>query len=158
MNIIIKILAVVIILLMAIWALKNGDIASVDKQLDGEPDQTSDFVSSVDSVSAGEVRVLSLKAGEVIESPLVIKGEAPGTWFFEASFPIQLMDSNGQVIATAIAQAKGDWMTTDYVPFEATLTFDGSLSGSGEGELVFKKDNPSGLPENDGEFRMPVRF
>ena len=95
-------------------------------------------------------------ANAVVESPLTVTGEARGTWYFEASFPVQLLDANDNVIASAPAQAQGDWMTTDYVPFSVTLTF--PKPSTDTGTLVLKKDNPSGLPQNENELRIPVRF
>lgn len=92
----------------------------------------------------------------VTTSPLVVKGRARGNWYFEASFPIRLLDGNGKEIAVGIAQAQGEWMTTEYVRFEATLVFEAPETDTGT--LVLEKDNPSGLPENADEFRIPVRF
>jgi hypothetical protein len=100
--------------------------------------------------------VESPRAGEEIASPLFISGKARGYWFFEASFPIELVDENNQVISQAIAQAKGEWTTEEFVPFEAMLNF--SNPKRDRGFLVFKKDNPSGLKEHDDELRVPVVF
>lgn len=100
-----------------------------------------------------EVEV-TLISPEPIANATVIEGRARGNWFFEASFPIELRDNKGVLLATAIAQADGDWMTTDYVPFRATLHFPPPASASGT--LVFKKDNPSGLPEHDKSIERPV--
>lgn len=89
--------------------------------------------------------------------PLKITGEARGFWFFEASFPIKLLDASNQVIAQTTAQAKTDWMTNDFVLFEAELP--GSiLSQSGQipVTLVLEKDNPSGLPENEEKINIPL--
>jgi Tfp pilus assembly protein PilZ len=47
-------------------------------------------------------------ANTVITSPLVIKGEARGPWFFEASFPVFLTDWDGLIIAEGIATAEGE--------------------------------------------------
>jgi len=96
------------------------------------------------------------RPNQTIISPLFIKGEARGYWFFEASFPIKLLDGNGKEIALTIAQAKSDWMTEDFVPFEAALQF--TTPDTKEGTLVFKKDNPSGLPEHDDELIIPIKF
>jgi len=96
------------------------------------------------------------RPNQTITSPLFIKGEARGYWFFEASFPIKLLDADGKEIASAIAQAKSDWMTEDFVPFEVVLQF--TNPDIKEGTLVFKKDNPSGLVENDDELIIPVNF
>ncbi len=93
---------------------------------------------------------------ETIESPLIIKGQARGYWFFEASFPVKLLDGKGDVIAAAVAQAKSDWMTEEFVPFEATLEFQNPATE--KGTLVLEKDNPSGLPENSDELRITVVF
>lgn len=100
--------------------------------------------------------VESPRAYEEISSPFLIKGKARGSWFFEADFLIKLLDENGNLLATAIAQAQGDWMTTDFVPFEAKLTF--SAPAAKKGFLVFEKDNPSGLPEHADELRVPIEF
>ncbi len=93
-----------------------------------------------------------------ITSPLLITGKARGTWYFEASFPIQLVDNNGNVIAQTHAQATEDWMTENFVPFTATLTWASTSTNATNGMLIFRKDNPSGLPEHDAEMDVPVSF
>jgi len=102
------------------------------------------------------VRVTNISTNDVVKSPLVVQGEARGTWFFEASFPVKLLDAAGNQLAIAPAQAQGEWMTTDFVRFEVTLNFTPPTSSTGI--LVLEKDNPSGLPENAAEVRIPVRF
>lgn len=47
-------------------------------------------------------------------------------------------------------------MTEDFVPFMVSLAFDAPSTATGT--LVLKRDNPSGLPQNDDEVRVPVRF
>ncbi len=91
-----------------------------------------------------------------VKSPLQVSGSARGTWYFEASFPVVLLDANGKTLAQAPAQATSDWMTTDFVPFLVTLTWNGATTSTGT--LVLKKDNPSGLPEHEAEIRIPVSF
>ncbi len=95
-------------------------------------------------------------AFQTIASPLTVSGEARGSWYFEASFPVQVLDMNGNVLASTPAQAQGDWMTDNFVPFTATLSFTG-VSGQ-NGTVVFKKDNPSGLPQNEGSVSIPIKF
>lgn len=97
------------------------------------------------------------KAGAVVSSPLVVSGTARGTWYFEASFPVILEDSSGHVIAQKPAQAQGDWMTTGFVPFTVTLTFPKQPAGS-HGTLILKRDNPSGLPQNDDARQITIIF
>jgi len=102
------------------------------------------------------IRIDSPRPNQVISSPLIIQGEARGTWFFEGDFPVYLLDDNGKELKIGIARAESDWMTEDFVPFEAKIEF--QQPKTKPGILVFKKDNPSGLPEHDDELRMPVRF
>lgn len=91
-----------------------------------------------------------------ITSPLTITGKARGTWFFEASAPVELKDASGVVIAHGVLQATGDWMTTDFVPFTGTLTFTKPVTKTGT--LVLKNDNPSGDPKRQKELDIPVVF
>jgi len=102
------------------------------------------------------IRVFSPQANEKVSSPLLIKGEARGFWFFEATFPVKLLDDKGNIIAQHYAQAKGDWMTEDFVPFEAELVFEAPTAQ--KGWLVLEKDNPSSLSENADELRIPIIF
>lgn len=89
-----------------------------------------------------------------------IAGRARGTWFFEASFPVKLLSPTGETIATAIMQADGDWMTTEFVPFSGEMTFevagDQLLNMAGSYSLIFQKDNPSGEAKFDDQFILPI--
>lgn len=69
---------------------------------------------------------------------------------------MRLYDGNGREIALGIAQAQSEWMTTEFVPFRAELSFDAPAAE--RGTLVLGKDNPSGLPEHADELRINVRF
>jgi hypothetical protein len=102
------------------------------------------------------IRVTNPTADQLVVSPLAVTGEARGSWYFEASFPVVLYDAYGQQLAAVPAQAQGDWMTTNFVSFKANLTF--SAPTTETGTLVLKRDNPSGLPQNDDELRIPVKF
>lgn len=104
----------------------------------------------------GLIRVSSPLPNAAVTSPLAVTGEARGFWFFEASFPVRLYDEHGREIGLAIAQAQGEWMTENFVPFRAELTFEAPVTESGM--LVLEKDNPSGLPEHADELRISVRF
>lgn len=92
-----------------------------------------------------------------IASPLVLTGKARGPWYFEGSFPIELRDQAGAVLAQGVATAQGEWMTEEYVPFTAEIEFVAPAQGAA-GILVLKKDNPSGLPEHDAAIELPVQF
>jgi hypothetical protein len=100
------------------------------------------------------IKIETPRKNEKIKSPYVVSGQARGFWFFEASFPVKLIDQNGQVLAQTTAQARGDWLTQNFVSFEATLDF--SVVKGQKATIVLEKDNPSGLPENAAEIRIPV--
>ena len=97
------------------------------------------------------------KSGAAIASPLTVTGKARGTFYFEASFPVKLLDANGNVIAQGPAQAQSNWMTTDFVPFTAKLTFVQPAPGT-HGKIVLMNDNPSGDPAKQKELDIPVTF
>lgn len=105
---------------------------------------------------ANLIRVFSPRPNQTVHTPLLVQGEARGFWFFEASFPVRLLDGNGKEIALGIAQAQDEWMTESFVPFVAELTFE--TPATEKGTLVFEKDNPSGLAEHDDALAIPVRF
>lgn len=100
------------------------------------------------------------RPNQSIKSPLSVNGRARGYWFFEASFPVRLFDDNGNEISIAVASAVLDenetWMTEDFVNFETIIEFE--KPETKKGLLIFEKDNPSGLPENEDSLMMPVYF
>lgn len=129
---------------------KAGVIYRITRQ------EKTDSVTAHIRSKADLIRVATSGPREEVISPLTVKGEARGYWFFEASFPVKLFDGNGREIAVGIAQAEKEWMTTDFVPFSATLAF--TKPSTATGTLVFEKDNPSGLPEHDDALRIPIVF
>lgn len=98
----------------------------------------------------------SPKPNDLVKSPFLIRGQARGNWYFEATFPAQLYDRNGKLLGQKPIRAQGDWMTENFVPFEEQFEFTDPTVDTGY--LLLKKDNPSGLPELDNELRIPVRF
>lgn len=105
---------------------------------------------------ANLIKVSNVAPSDTVYSPLLVRGEARGNWFFEATFPLKIVDSNGQVLGQWYAEALSDWQTENFVPFEAILEF--KKSTTAEGELILEKDNPSGLAKNDDALRFPIKF
>jgi hypothetical protein len=100
--------------------------------------------------------VESPKQNELVSSPLKVNGNMAGSWFFEGSLPIKIVDENENVIASDHATAIGDWMTDKPVPYTANIVF---TTKATSGYLILSKDNPSGLPQNDQiGVRVPIRF
>jgi len=95
-------------------------------------------------------------SGSNISSPVAISGQARGQWYFEASFPVEIVGADGLVLGHGIAQARGSWMTTEFVPFSANVSFDPGSNKYGLIRLI--KDNPSGDPAKDDHLDIPVMF
>ncbi len=117
------------------------------------------FVESVvDKLRESEFITVDFpQANDEIESPLTVSGQAKGNWFFEGDFPVVLTDWDGLIIAEGIARAQGAWMTDDFVPFDVILEFE-KPSYNNKGTLILKRDNPSGLLENEEALEIPIIF
>lgn len=124
-----------------------------DEQPTPDPDNDND---NADADLSDLIRIASPLASAKINSPLTITGDARGTWYFEATFPVKLFDANGKLLVSHYATAQGEWMTENFVPFTSTLTF--ATPTTATGTLVLEKDNPSGLPEHDNALIVPVVF
>lgn len=103
-----------------------------------------------------QIQVDNPRPNQTIASPLEIKGRARGSWFFEAELPIKITDEKGKELGSAVAIAQSDWMTEDFVPFRAVIRF--FMAYTNEGTLILSKSNPSDLPENNDELKIPVQF
>ena len=99
------------------------------------------------------VKITTPASGATVSKDFEVTGEAPGAWYFEASFPIQVRDKDNNLVGQTHANALGEWMTENQVKFNATVHVD---SYTGPATLVLLKDNPSGLPENDDSTEIPI--
>lgn len=137
----------VAIALSVFWFSMRGE---VDKEI------------SYDNSSSEVITVERPSPGAVVGREFSILGQARGNWFFEADFPVEVLDKNGEKLAMAVATAEVDsassdgagWMTTDFVPFRAEVEIPESYFGPAT--LVLHKDNPSDLPEHDASISFPV--
>ncbi|MDD3861604.1 MAG: Gmad2 immunoglobulin-like domain-containing protein [Candidatus Gracilibacteria bacterium] len=118
--------------------------------------ETSPKNNNSTNTASKDIKITSPLPNDIIKNPLKITGEAKGTWFFEGSFPIELLDSEGNRLAEGFAQTKENWMTEEFVPFTASLNFENPKTEAGT--LLIHKDNPSGLKENDKSIEIPIRF
>lgn len=125
---------------------KNND---VDSNTNGNPTNVNGAVET----NLELVQLTTPLASSTVTSPIEISGSAPGNWFFEGVFPITLVDADGQELAHTQAQPLGDWMTIELVEFSASLEY--TATKTTMAELVFKPDNPSGLP-NTTSYSIPV--
>lgn len=119
-----------------------------------EPTQAQlDLQIAYSNATANDVVVSNPMSGSVTGKSFRVTGKARGTWYFEASFPVRILDAKGAVIATGIAQAKEEWMTTEFVPFDVEIKVPDSYIGPAM--LMLQKDNPSGLVEKDASISIP---
>jgi hypothetical protein len=109
-----------------------------------------------EKVPDAEVVLDQPQYGALVTSPLMVMGKAQNNWFFEANIPAVLKDQNGQILAQKGMQAKSDWTIPGFVPFEGSLEF--SAPTTDFGVLVIQQDNPSGDPQFDAAYAIPVRF
>jgi hypothetical protein len=142
------VLAVVIVVLLGILAFYN-------------PAQGPTKVAQKEAVSSdGHMVVAAPLPNDLITAPVTVNGTViGGGWFFEASFPVKVLDGDGTTLGQGTARAggaPGSWMSTGTVPFTATITF--TTPKGATGTLVLKKDNPSGDPANDLQLSIPIRF
>jgi hypothetical protein len=165
--------SVIIIFLLAvtgssIWLARSGQLSSIFPSPTPTPSVTTTVTPTPTTYPTGsptptptqiqtsDITVSSLTEHQTISSPLTITGQAKGSWYFEASFPIKVLDSKGNILGQGQGKAQGSWMTDAFVPFTATITFTKPITT--DGEIVLANDNPSGKPENAKELRIPVRF
>ncbi len=104
------------------------------------------------------IQVALPKANEEIFSPLKITGITNGDGWngFEGQVgTVRLFDSTGNQLSLGILTATTDWMNPP-VNFETTLEF--NVLADGDGTLVFKNENASGLPDKDKQLVFPVKI
>jgi hypothetical protein len=109
-----------------------------------------------EKAQTSEIVVDSPLTNEFMTSPWVVEGRAKGPWFFEAIFPVRLLNGEGEEIARTSAQAQSDWQTSTFVPFKAEIEFDRVTTATGT--LILEKSNSSGLVENDLKIEIPVHL
>lgn len=112
-------------------------------------------VSSPSASTSANLVLDNLTTNQLITSPMTITGKAR-SWYFEAVFPVKIYDGNNQLLGQTQAQAQSDWMTSEFMPFKATLTFNSPNTESGF--IILAKDNPSGLTQNAEQVIIPVKF
>ncbi|TAL51138.1 hypothetical protein EPN81_00885, partial [Patescibacteria group bacterium] len=73
----------------------------------GSDEQIEEIQTTYGSEKGVELIVTSPLKDSVVTSPLTITGEAPGFWYFEATFPVTLVNWDGLIIAEGYATALG---------------------------------------------------
>lgn len=163
-------IVLVLVAVVLVWV-ELGEDGSRRLQPASDEEQATEIQTTYGSEKGVELIVASPTKDSVVTSPLTITGEAPGFWYFEASFPLVLVNWDGLVIAQGYATAQGEWMTQEMVPFTGVLEFTDVLPLTEEvedlaqlqdfmkkGALILQRGNPSGLPENEDAIEFSIRF
>ena len=141
---------VVLIILVAILNSQSRpsprEFGAMDARADSKATSTDDLI-----------HINSLKPGDQVSSPFDIIGEARGYWYYDGEFPVVLTDATGKTIAETEAKSTRGWMSTGFVPFELAMTFPDQAVES-KGYLILKRENPSGMPQNEMSLKIPVTF
>ncbi|MEZ7515501.1 hypothetical protein [Flavobacterium frigidarium] len=116
---------------------------------------------SIKQVETAILPTVNIKDNDKLTSPALIKVNSQGVWFAnEGSLGyIQLLDDQGNEIATNFLTTNENWMKEGSVNFSANLIFD--AKGSKVGSLVIHNDPGSGDGDEAGEkisFTIPVTF
>ncbi len=127
-----------------------------NKQVTENGYKSAESTIQVNQTENQEIIVESPAPDQTVSSPVMVKGKALGTWFFEGVLPVSMEDADGNLLSAAPARALDDWMTEDFVEFEAQLDFD--LGNNETAVIIIKNDNPSGIPENAKKFEIPVKL
>jgi len=106
------------------------------------------------NATADKIVVTTPLPGATVGNTFIVSGKARGGWYFEASFPIEVIDTSGMQIFLAPVQAQGEWMTAEFVPFTAQVSVPASYKGPAT--LVLRNDNPSGLLQNEASISIPI--
>lgn len=112
-------------------------------------------IEPVTNIDQNSVTLEIPTVGQTVSTPFTVRGQAPGSWFFEGQLVGKLLDTNGDLITTAPLMADGEWMTTEMVTFEGAMSYS-SLNTLTEAILRIENDNPSGLEEMQKFAEFPV--
>ena len=123
----------------------------IDPSQQGQP--------TYENTSPDEIVVTLPFPGAVTGKDFSVRGKARGNWFFEASFPVFLIDKDGNQLAVGLASpepAGAEWMTSEFVEFKADLVVPAHFIGPAL--LIIQNDNASGLPENQKSVSFPINI
>jgi len=150
-SMLIIIALLILIALIFDWGRRGSEVSNMNTNIfaTGTVEQNSSSTSEM------PISVDNIKDNQTVSNPINIQGKARGSWFFEATFPIQLVDASGNIITTTQARAETDWATTSFVNFSATLEYNNSTS-TGRALIVLSNDNPSGDPARSQSIFIPV--
>jgi Immunoglobulin-like domain of bacterial spore germination len=106
-------------------------------------------------VGVNDVTVLEPEANTLITSPLEIRGELEGGWYFGNEMTVRLTTSEGKVLTEGLLAGLEEWNGQDTLPFEISLVFETPTATSGVLSIV-KEIETVGAGET--KIQIPVLF
>jgi hypothetical protein len=111
-------------------------------------DQVVSLVTMGSWVELVDITTPGIDSG--VSSPLTVVWTMPWYWFFEATAPIRVEDNDWVLLGESYVIATAPRMT------ESVIWFSGSTATWGV--LILKRNNASGMIENEGYVEIPVVF
>lgn len=138
--------AVVVVLIGVVWFFTSDYGSGL---LDGNKPEIT-----YNNADKDMIVIDNIPPGVTVLREFTVFGQARGQWFFEASFPVEVRSSDGRTIAMGHAEAQGEWMTEEFVPFVAEVKLQEIYKGAAT--LILHKDNPSGESSRDASVEIPI--
>ena len=149
----IVLIGVIVLSIATVFVLYGSRNLSEAPTLEDQAATSTAPAATYTGASEDDIVVTSPAAGGEVQGTLHLTGEARGHWYFEASFPVEVLAADGSSLVEAPVSADGDWMTVDFVPFSADI----DLSGyEGDATVVLHRDNPSGVADFDASVSIPI--
>ncbi|MFH0755282.1 MAG: Gmad2 immunoglobulin-like domain-containing protein [bacterium] len=151
-KIIISIIIILALIFMALifdWGRKSEKLSELNNIIDENINEN--YLSN----TIMPIIVDNIKDNQIVSNPIKIEGRAKEFWFFENSFPIELVDTNGNILATTTGQAQSNQSLVDFINFTAVLEYIKSTSTS-RALIVLNNYNTSGNPEFNKSIFIPV--
>ncbi len=155
---ILSIFVLSILLVTVAYLLKNESLCckyDLCKQLttlcvDNPDDDLNEVLSA-----KGQTLILdNIKSGDTVDLGFEVKGSVTGDWFFEGTFPVRVLNQQGEIVETLSAEALEEWTTEEAVPFSFKIDMD--LEEESIVVLKFEKSNPSDLEESNDSAEITV--
>lgn len=154
----ISIILVSLAIVFSAYIVKDRDICcgiALCRNMANICDEQEESENTVLTSSKGtELTLLNIQSNDTISNGIDINGHVKGNWYFEGEFPVRILDSRGDVVASTSAIAQSEWTTDEEVPFR--LRVDLPIIQEHNLVFVFQKSNPSGLMENEDSVSIPL--
>ena len=95
------------------------------------------------------------QVGAIVGHTFTIEGQARGAWYAEGIFPLEIQNESGVVLQTLVVHALGDSHQPAFIPFSVDVA---TPYFAGPAQIVLKKANLRGEPENDASITIPIKI